>query len=118
MFRTIRKGCPGVLVEFQGLAMDEVNGGETISVEIDRLLERHPRVFEMPNGLPPPRNVDHAIILKEGTDPINVRPYRYPHIQKNEIERLVFEMLAAGIIQPSNSPFSSPVLLVKNKDDS
>ena len=68
--------------------------------------------------LPPHLSHDHAIYLKEGSDPISIRPYRYPYAQKTEIERMVQDMLKAGIIQPSTSPFASPVTLVKKKDGS
>ena len=67
----------------------------------------------MSTELLPNRGHGHAITLKEGTSPINVRPYRYPQFQKNEIEKLINEMLEAEIICPSASPYSSPVLSVK-----
>ena len=35
---------------------------------------------------------------------------------KSEIERQIAELLEQGVIQLSNSPFSSPVLMIKKKD--
>ncbi|XP_071933714.1 uncharacterized protein [Coffea arabica] len=83
--------------------------------QLDLLLLKYHEVFDEPVELPHARMHDHRIYLKEGTQHINVRPYRYPVFQKGEIQRLVTEMLNNGIIRPSNSPFSSPVVLVKKK---
>ncbi|KAF7824408.1 Transposon Ty3-I Gag-Pol polyprotein [Senna tora] len=60
-------------------------------------------VFEEPKQLPPKREVDHKINLEPGAKPVSVRPYRYPHFQKAEIERLVEEMKQAEIIRDSQS---------------
>ena len=49
------------------------------------------------------------------TTPPNIRPYRYLYVQKREIERMIPEMLEAGIIQPSKISFSSLVVLVHKK---
>lgn len=90
-----------------------VNDSRNEKAEMEALLKEYDDVFQTLSTLPPPRNFDHKIPLKEGTSPINVRPYRYPNIQKNIIEQLVKELLEGGVTQPSTSPYSSPVVLVK-----
>ena len=49
--------------------------------------------------------------------PIRHRPYRVSHQQRTIIEEHVTDMLNRGIIQPSVSPWASPVVLVKKKDN-
>lgn len=41
-----------------------------------------------------------------------------PHYRKNEIVKSEKELHNSGLIRPSQSPFSSPVLLVRKKDGS
>ena len=75
-------------------------------------------MFETPKGLPLIRDRDHAIHLIPGSVPPNIRPYRYPDFQKSEIECMIAKMLEVGIIQPSQSSFYAPIVLVHKKDGS
>ncbi|KAJ0585747.1 putative nucleotidyltransferase, Ribonuclease H [Helianthus annuus] len=83
---------------------------------IQTLLQTFSHVFQTPSILPPPRQHDHHIHLHPNSQPVNVRPYRYPYYQKEIMSNLIKDMLSEGIIKPSTSPYSSPVLLVRKKD--
>lgn len=48
--------------------------------------------------------------------PLRQRPYRVSHAERQVIDDQVSDMLNRGVIQPSNSPWASPVVLVKKKD--
>lgn len=102
--------------EMDNSSSNMVQFPKELPMEILDVLHRYIDLFKPPIGLPPIRAFQHKIHLLPNTKPVNVQPYRYPHFQKVEMEKLVNEMLQQGIIQPSQSPFSSPVLLVKKKD--
>lgn len=85
---------------------------------VQELLQQYQDVFQEPQHLPPHRFYDHHIPLLPGSAPVNARPYKYSPHHKDEIERQVKQLLAAGLITQSCSPFASPVLLVLKKDGS
>ena len=72
---------------------------------IEELLTEFGKVFELPTSLPPLRGHKHQILLKEGTQTICERPYRYPFYQKFEIEKIVADLLEAGSIRPAKVHF-------------
>ena len=63
-------------------------------------------------------NILQATLNTGDAAPIRQRPYRNPLLLQGEIDRQVDEMLEAGIISPSSSPWSSPVVMVPKRDGS
>ena len=116
LWKAIRQQGEGILVELGCIKVMETEVRPEIPIPVQKVLNQFQKIFDSPIGLPPRRSHDHAITLLPGTLPINVRPYRYSQFQKVEIKCLVKEMLAAGIIQPSTSPYSSFVLLVQKME--
>ena len=57
--------------------------------ELSELLREFEDVFSEPSELPPHRDHDHHIVLRDGTMPVNVRPSIYSVFQTNEIEMLI-----------------------------
>lgn len=110
--KELRQGQFGFAICFHVNVEDSLN---TTTLDMQDLLKEYNTLFQEPTKLPPRREIDYNITLKEGTEPVNVRPYRYAYFQKAEIEKQVQEMLNSGLIWPSTSAFSSPVLLVKKK---
>lgn len=84
--------------------------------DIASILEDFSDIFTKPQGLPPSRNHDHAIHLLPNTNPVQVRPYRYFHFKKKEMEKLVTKMFNDRIIKTSTNLFSSSVILIRKKD--
>jgi hypothetical protein len=57
-------------------------GGVEHGPKLEALLDVFANLFEEPKGLPPSMSHDHAILLKSGSKPVCVRPYKYPYFQK------------------------------------
>ena len=69
----------------------------THKMEVDTilkdLLKCYLEVFKKPMGLPPLRDYNYIIPLKEGTQLISLRLYMYSSLQKYVVEKMVSEMI-------------------------
>jgi len=82
------------------------------------LLAKYQDVFASPGGL-----LGHTDLVKHTIDvagklPIKQRARRVPLGKKKVCDDEIDRLESAGIIEPSNSPWSSPVVLVTKKDGS
>ena len=60
--------------------------------------------------------IQHSIDLMEGATPRRIAAYRVPHSKRVQLDKEIEGMLSAGIISPSRSPWSSPILLIPKSD--
>jgi hypothetical protein len=81
--------------------------------QIAIVLDQFEDVFAAIATLPPKRACDHAIPLQPGPKPPNIRPYRIPHKQKEEVQKLIQDMVIDDIIRANTSLYSSLVWLMK-----
>ena len=80
------------------------------------MLEEYHEVFSLGQG---DRGETDLIELHIETGDATPRKYpvrRVPFAVRDEIARNLQEMQDANVIQPSNSPWASPVILVRKKD--
>jgi hypothetical protein len=113
--KLLDKGASGYIIQLQSLQLSDHDNAQ-LNTDIETLLQQYGDVFAEPTDLPPARACDHRIPLVENATPPQVRPYRIPHKQKDELEKQIKHLLASKMIQPSHSPYASPVILVKKKD--
>src|SRR4051812_3902250 len=66
--------------------------------------------------MPPDRDIEFIIELIPGTRPIAQRPYSMNPLELAELKKQLDAMLEIALIQPSASPWKSPVLFVDKKD--
>ena len=83
------------------------------------LLKTYSDVFSTgPHDLGRTTATRHSIITEANARPIRQRQYRQPYHMRAEMDKQIGEMLIDGLIKPSTSPWSSPVLMVPKKDGS
>ena len=106
-------------------AIDSVAGMEAMFVEqqsavqgIRELVQQFQSVFPVtvPAGLPPERDIAHAIPLQPNSQIPATKLRRLTWAQEQEMISQVKTLLAKGWIQPSTSPYGCPILFVKKKD--
>jgi hypothetical protein len=114
MEKLLRKGHSGIISQLHSIQVVETH---FVHPDLQSILSQHHIVFQTPRGLPPSHdNHDHSIPLISDNIPPNVHPYCHPFAQKNEIEKIVQELLDMGVICPNTSPCSSPVIMVPKKE--
>ena len=91
---------------------------ELIPKCVEDVLKRYQDVMpeDLPNELPPRREVDHKIEVKPGIEPPSKAPYRLSQKELEELKSQLDELLAKGYISKASRLTVRPFLFVDKKD--
>lgn len=83
----------------------------------DYLVDHHD-VFSVEEGERGETGIVQIEIDTEDSSPQKQPPKRMPFVVRNEVAKQLKQMQKSGVVQPSYSPWSSPVVMVKKRDGS
>jgi len=89
-----------------------------VVAEVEYWRGQFPKVFPEVGAPLAPADVLEMVIDTGTARPINQRPYRIPLAKMKLVEEELDKMLREGIIEPSSSPWASPLTMVPKKDGS
>jgi hypothetical protein len=97
--------------------MEEAPKDKVPNIEDHAVLKYFEDVFKEIPGLPRKRNIYFSINIISGEAPVSKTPYWMSTLELKELQIHLEELMRKGYICPSVSPWGSPVLFVKKKDD-
>ena len=87
-------------------------------LEARELVKKYEQLFTGNSKKPKQTHLVNHQIITEDALPVKSKYRRVPVAWEKEVEDQIAEMLKNGIIRPSSSPWNSPIILVKKKDNS
>lgn len=102
-----KKSEISIQIESQGLSNDEKDN-------LNELIRNFQTIFSEKPGLT--QIIIHSIDTGEAK-PIASKPYRYDKVKTKIIEQHIEEMLSQGLIERKQSPWASPVVLIRKKNE-
>jgi hypothetical protein len=98
------------------LRLEHLNEEERKNVEV--LIRKNQDRFHLPGETLEGTDILQHEIITTDEIPINVKQYRYPPVHREEINRQIQELLETDVVEPSTSPYNSPLWIVPKKPDS
>lgn len=98
-----------------GLRLDTGVAGESLD-RLTAVLGSYSDVFTTGNSVSEVTTGELSIRLKNRDKIVQRRPYRLAPVEREHVREIVDDLKKNGIVRDSNSPFASPILLVRKKD--